>query len=1014
MAYDWIGNNLFLSFSGPKYKISVMSLRTKNLNELPVIKTLVDKNFTGPSSITLDVENGMLYWTSFAERYHIGGKIEMARMDGTYRETLASKNVNGNSSIYWPVSLSYCKETRSLFWLDVLSQVIESINIDTKERTIRRLGNSYAQSMTILSNFLYWSDNLKGNILMINIKSSNFDKDARVFYRANSKTSFMKSADIDIYGDHVESEKQISCPGIWLNTPSDGTCVCGDGYSINAIGTSCILSPPLETSSVKYKLKCASNSFACKSGDECIYNHAMVCDGTKDCTDGSDEQVSPDGPCPQQQCEHKCDDDKCLTSEHVCDGIKNCEDGSDEVNCNKTLSMPDDYLGLYIDYCDEFLCENSECVLLDQRCDGVQDCDDGSDEKDCFRVSTSTTTPSTSFDDGSSDNNEDTSIDDSKDCISPDYYCQANKRCILVHQLCDGINQCPDNSDEAGRCSEKLCDHFSECQYFCHNAPNADGFVCSCPQHMSLETDGRTCTEVKTCDDFSTCSHTCLQLNPTKIKCKCQFGYHLKEDNFTCESEHPHEAILLISYRNILRGIHLKTRETKNYYSMSKNLIGLDFYYDRNMNAYEIVWSDITKDKIFLGKLKGDQLTNIVSIVESDISTAEAVAVDWIGKNVYWIDSSLKQIEVATKDGLHRTTLISENLMKPRSLALDSRFGYLFWSDWEENDPQIERSTLAGEERKSIFKLKTIGGGWPNGITLDYIKKRIFFLDAKIREIYSVDYNGQNPKRILKNPEYLHHPFAISIYENSMFWTDWRLSSAIIADKYSGNNVTIFYQASIQPFDVKVMHPSRQPWDYNGEGTGKEIISPCENSPCSHLCLLNSNNTYKCACPHMMRLSDNNNTECEKVKDLMLYITDKSEVRAIELQHPYSTAISTIYHTSQIIMPNDIAINPKEKVIYWSDYQLREIKSVKLSTAILPSDQKIETVLDAEINQVHSIAVDWNSNLLFLSQSIDEEDETQAETTKHQLLVTNLKGEYMAKLKESATMMYSVVIAHNR
>lgn len=452
----------------------------------------------------------------------------------------------------------------------------------------------------------------------------------------------------------------------------------------------------------------------------------------------------------------------------------------------------------------------------------------------------------------------------------------------------------------------------------------------------------------------------------------------------------------------------------KSYYSVSKNLIGIDFYYDRHSNSYEIVWSDITKDKIYSGKLKGDELTSIKSIVESDLSSTEAVAIDWIGKNIYWIDASLKQIEVATKDGLHRTTLLSENISKPRSMAIDSRLGFLFWSDWEEIDPRIERSSLAGEERKSIFNLKNINGAWPNGITLDYVKKRVYFLDAKTREIHTIDYEGKNHKRILRNPEYLHHPFAITIYENNLFWTDWRLSSVITADKLTGSNVTVFYRVSVQPFDVKIMHPSRQPWDFNGDGTGKEIISPCENSSCSHLCLLSMNNTFKCACPHMMRLSESNDKVCEKVKDIMFYISDKSEIRAIELNHPYSTAISTIYHTSQIMMPSHIAIHPKEKIIYWSDVPLREIKSVKLSTSITPSDHKIETILDAEIDRVHGFAIDWNSELLFFSQFIPEEEEKEPGSGGHRLLVSNLKGEYLTRLLDNINTIYCIIVAPER
>lgn len=57
MAFDWIGNNLYYSSSLPKYKISVLKVK-ENENDGAVVKTLINKNLIGPSSIALDVENG--------------------------------------------------------------------------------------------------------------------------------------------------------------------------------------------------------------------------------------------------------------------------------------------------------------------------------------------------------------------------------------------------------------------------------------------------------------------------------------------------------------------------------------------------------------------------------------------------------------------------------------------------------------------------------------------------------------------------------------------------------------------------------------------------------------------------------------------------------------------------------------------------------------------------------------------------------------------------------------------
>jgi DNA-binding beta-propeller fold protein YncE len=118
-----------------------------------------------------------MFWTSFADSYNIGGKIEMSWMDGTSREVLAAKNVNGNGSIYWPVSLTHCKEGNKLYWLDVLSQTIDSITLDEhKLREQRKVVAFYSQSLAVLNGKIYWSDNLKNTIEVANVNSTDFKR----------------------------------------------------------------------------------------------------------------------------------------------------------------------------------------------------------------------------------------------------------------------------------------------------------------------------------------------------------------------------------------------------------------------------------------------------------------------------------------------------------------------------------------------------------------------------------------------------------------------------------------------------------------------------------------------------------------------------------------------------------------------------------------------------------------------------------------------------------------------
>lgn len=57
----------------------------------------------------------------------------------------------------------------------------------------------------------------------------------------------------------------------------------------------------------------------------------------------------------------------------------------------------------------------------------------------------------------------------------------------------------------------------------------------------------------------------------------------------------------------------------------------------------------------------------------------------------------------------------------------------MFWTDWEESNPRIERCSLGGEERiYNLFRVSQVqGGGWPNGLTIDYVAERVYWIDAK-------------------------------------------------------------------------------------------------------------------------------------------------------------------------------------------------------------------------------------------------------------------------------------------
>lgn len=75
--------------------------------------------------------------------------------------------------------------------------------------------------------------------------------------------------------------------------------------------------------------------------------------------------------------------------------------------------------------------------------------------------------------------------------------------------------------------------------------------------------------------------------------------------------------------------------------------------------------------------------------------------------------------------------------------------GYLFWSDWEQAAPRIERASLAGRARTVAVRVDAVSdGAWPNGISLDYRARRLYWVDARSDSIHTTTYDGEDHREV--------------------------------------------------------------------------------------------------------------------------------------------------------------------------------------------------------------------------------------------------------------------------
>lgn len=162
------------------------------------------------------------------------------------------------------------------------------------------------------------------------------------------------------------------------------------------------------------------------------------------------------------------------------------------------------------------------------------------------------------------------------------------------------------------------------------------------------------------------------------LQCTCTAGYTLDptpppQTPTKCKALNRTLAFLVISNRRSILLSDLNEHSIERLPVLVENVVATA----SDMSRGIIFWSDMKLKKIFRVNRNGSELKEVIS---NGLDLVEGIAFDWVGRNLYWVDSRLHTLEATDEWGKHRVVVLSRNVSQPRGIVLDPDTGWVFFS----------------------------------------------------------------------------------------------------------------------------------------------------------------------------------------------------------------------------------------------------------------------------------------------------------------------------------------------
>lgn len=373
-----------------------------------------------------------------------------------------------------------------------------------------------------------------------------------------------------------------------------------------------------------------------------------------------------------------------------------------------------------------------------------------------------------------------------------------------MSQVCDHKDDCGDLSDERG-CHQGECNpvHRGGCEHNCTSVGDG-GYICTCPKGYQVsQNNSKMCEDIDECANFG---HNCSQICTNSegfYSCSCRQGFRMLSEKCIATG---HPPVLFIANGLDVRALDNNQQHQSSLIVGESRIQAIDYDPIKDMMYWTDSYEKAIKRSFIPDPLDRDHGMGFPQNLHlKGLSKPTDIAVDWIGRKLYWIDAETSanrpsgKILASLMDGRYRKT-IANQIEKPTSLALDPEKGLMFWTDAGVS-PKISSAWMDGTKVKTVIGDKL---GYPSGLAIDYESSdhRIYWSDSKLNVIESAQQDGRDRVTVLKRN--LNHPISLDLFEDQIYWITRDTGEVFRQDKF-GRGVKVRVERSLeQATDIKL------------------------------------------------------------------------------------------------------------------------------------------------------------------------------------------------------------------